>query len=371
MKTFKKITLFLTRYMIRSTYFFKDRIEYYTKNIFKKNFLILNPDQSSENKLTLAIFAIYQPKGLGYIIRRSINYLFNQAIRIIVVAPHNLSQKDLEFLNNKQCIVITRKNFGRDFGSYQCGVLYLLDNLYLLNSIDKILFINDSIIFPIKEQDNNLLGLLNLPYEIVGITESFHGNWHICSYFILLKKKIFLNTEMINFWKNYKPYSSRFHAIYHGEIYLGKIIQNISSSYKVIYDGKRLLDVFSSNMLCRSFFEFGDLIYQNINYNQSIRILEKIDLDKNFDLKKLSLLIETHSVLHIFSLALIEYLNCFIIKKDICYRGFFPLSYIIQYVTTVNNDTNFLESLTNILKEKGLPCSMNTFNKILYLSGAL
>jgi hypothetical protein len=359
------------RFIIKFIYFFKDRFEYYTKSIFKKRTTVLFPKKSTKNQLTLAIFAIYQPKGLGFTIKRSVCYLFNNGIKIIVVAPHALNQMDIEFLYSKQCIILIRANFGRDFGSYQCGFSYILNNLYLLNTIDKILFINDSILFPIKENDNNLLEILNLPYDAVGITENYQHNWHICSYFILLRKEIFLHNEIKKFWGNYKPYSSRFHAIYKGEILLGKAIQTINCSYKVIYDGKKLLEVLSRNMHCKSFYEFHDLIHQNVSYKNNIRLLEKIDLEKNICLKKISHLIESHSVMHIFSLALIEYLNCFIMKKDICYRGYFALSYIMQYLSSINNNVNFLDAFANELKEKGLPSSMNFFTKLLYISGAI
>jgi hypothetical protein len=370
MNNLKKIFTLFIRIIIRNIYFFLDRIEYYTRIFFKKKNSVFLSNKSDKNKLTLAIFAIYKPKGLDFIIKRSITYLSNNAIKVIIVAPHSLSEIDLEFLNSRGCTTLVRSNFGRDFGSYQCGVFYLLNNMHLLNSIDNILFINDSIIFPIKENDNNLLEILNLPYQVVGITENYNYHWHISSYFILFKKEIFLHEEIKKFWKGYVPYSSRFHAISKGEVFLGKIMQKISCSYKVIYGGKELLEFFISNMYCKNFYEFHDLIHKNITY-KDIRILDKIDIEKNFDLKNFSYLIESQSVMHIFALALIEYMNCFVMKKDICYRGYFPLNYIVQYVSTINKNVNFLEALSVELKEKGLPCSLTLFNRILYLAGAI
>lgn len=368
---FEKGIVYLLKVVISYFFYIKDRVEFYLNYIFKKNkFVTFLPISLTNKKKVVAIFSIYQPKGLSFIIKRSINYLLKNNIKIILVAPHPLINEEIEFLRDKDCTVLIRSNIGRDFGSYQCGVFYLLNNKELLDSTEKILLVNDSIIFPIKDQDNNLQKILNFPEKVIGLTESYHSHWHICSYFILLHKDIFLNSEIQRFWKIFKPYSSRFHVIYKGEIAFGKIIQKITSDYRIIYDGSVFLNAITHFNLIKKDPNFEKLFNENIAGNSSL-LTDSFFHKETLDLRKISYIIEKYSILHIFPLILIYYLNCFFIKKDVCYRGFFSLSYFVNQVSKFNDDEQFVEQIRNELKAKGLPKTDTLLKRVLHITGAI
>ncbi len=266
---------------IRIFFYFQDRFFYYFFYKFNQKIKIIlsnKLDLTNDNYNTLAVFSIYQPKSLSLLIKRSINYLLNHKIKIIIVAPHNIEPNDIQFLKEKHCIVLTRLNFGRDFGSYKYGILYLLENKYLLKNFKKVLLINDGIFFPLKEKDTTLATILNNPHDVVGLAENYQQHWHIGSYFILFEKEFLFNKAIQDFWKNYKPYSSRFHAIRNGEIALGKKIKLLMNSCKIIYSGENLLgaletslkktsdvknfiQLISNNFFCKRKFLLNDLFF--------------------------------------------------------------------------------------------------------------
>ncbi len=70
----------------------------------------------------------------------------------MIVAPHTIRLQDMAFLKKYHCIVLTRFNFGRDFGSYKYGILHLLANPKLLRPFEKIILLNDGIFLSHKRK---------------------------------------------------------------------------------------------------------------------------------------------------------------------------------------------------------------------------
>ncbi len=81
--------------------------------------------------------------------------------------------------------------------------------------------------------------------------------------------------------------------------------------------------------------------------------------------------IENNSPVHIFSLVLIKYLDCFFIKRDLCYRGLYSISQVLHFIATINQDEKLLAALNLDLRSKGVNSSMPFFKKILCASGAI
>jgi Rhamnan synthesis protein F len=359
-RAIKKIVLF----SIRIFFHCSDILRYYSIHQFKSRIKVIIPEKSTENGDydTLAIFAIYQPKGLSALIKRSINYLSVHKIKILMVAPHPLNQVDINFLQKNHCIILTRENFGRDFASYKYGVLYLLDNLHLLEPFKKVLLVNDSIIFPLKEQDNTLAQLLTYSQDVIGLAEGYVDHWHMGSYFILFQKEFFLDQNLQKFWRRYKPYSSRYYCINRGEIILSQTILKCAYPHKkirLVYENRKLLHAIEKSVIAdkMGLFRFTQLI------NDSLLIEEAAHV--NLNLKQLSHFMEKLSLVHYFSLALIEYLACFFIKRDLCFREILTISQLLHYIASINENEDFIEQISLDLKHKGKISSLPFFKKIL------
>ncbi|MCZ6914027.1 MAG: hypothetical protein O7C59_05910, partial [Rickettsia endosymbiont of Ixodes persulcatus] len=135
---------------------------------------------------------------------------------------------------------------------------------------------------------------------------------------------------------------------------------------KIVYSGNALLTAI-----------------KNSSPSQLIQLLPNDFLIKNsllpniFYLKKyinyniLGKHIETQSLPHIFSLILIEYLDCFFIKRDICYRGLYSISYVIHYLNSISKNKDLIEEFNIDLKNKGSTSSMPFFKKILCIAGVI
>jgi hypothetical protein len=371
MKYFKAKTLSI---FIRSLFYLIDRISYFFFYRFKQNIqIIIPPDNNCLTKAykVLAVFAIYQPKALSLLVQRSIQYLYKHKIKIMIIAPHVISVQDIAFLKKYHCIVLTRFNFGRDFGSYKYGILYLLANPNLLQAFEKIILLNDGIFFPIKENDSMLKKILTYSHDVIGLAENYQYNWHIGSYFILFKREFLLHKKIKNFWINYKPYSSRFHTIKKGEVTLGKKIKQLTDSCKIIYNGKKLLSALEKALLVQHPIRFIQIASNYLTQDKALLYKAFFLSKKHVNLSLIGAQIENYSPAHIFALALIEYLDCFFIKRDICYRGLYSISQVIHYLSSKNSDENLIDALNIDLKNKGIITSMPIFKKILCTSGAI
>ena len=359
---------------IRGLFYFIDRASYFFFYRFKQNIQIVIPPNNNclaETYKILAVFAIYQPKSLSLLVQRSIQYLYKHKIKIIIVAPHSISLQDIAFLKKNHCIVLTRFNFGRDFGSYKYGILHLLANPNLLQSFEKIILLNDGIFFPIKKNDSTLKKILSYSHDVIGLAENYQYNWHIGSYFIVFKKEFLLDNKIKNFWINYKPYSSRFHTIKKGEVSLGKKIKQLTDSCKIIYTGKNLLSALENAFLFQHPSRFLQIASNYLLQDKTL-LYKNLFLSKKYaNLSLIGTQVENHSPVHIFALALIEYLDCFFIKRDICYRGLYSIAQVTHYLSSKNNDENLLDALSIDFKNKGLITSMPIFKKILCASGAI
>ena len=366
LKLIKQITKKMVLFSVRTFFYCLDSICYHTIYQFNDKVQVISTEKQAANDAydTLAIFAIYQPKGLSALVKRSINYLSAHKIKIMLVAPHPLSPLDIAFLEQHYCIILTRENFGRDFGSYKYGVLYLLDNISLLKSFEKILLVNDSIIFPLKEQDTTLAAILTYSEDVVGLAEGYVDHWHIGSYFILFKKNFFLDPLLQNFWKKYKPYSSRFYCINQGEIILSQTILNSVHPHKrmrLVYENRKLLQAIEKSITTNKvgLLRFTQLINDNLLTN------EKDKVNRYLNVKQLSHSMENLSLVHYFSLILIEYLDCFFVKRDLCFREIFTISHLLYYINSINKNEDFIEQISLDLKSKEKLSSRPFFNKML------
>ncbi len=365
-QSIKKIALFL----IRTFFHCLDMIRYYSVHQFNSKIIatIVNEKHTSNSSDsgydTLAVFAIFQPKGLSTLLKRSINYLSRHKVKVMIVAPHPLNSSDIAFLEQRHCMALQRANFGRDFGSYKYGILYLLNNLHLLKPYKKILLVNDSIVFPLKEQDDSLRKILTYSHDVIGLAEGYVDHWHIGSYFILFKKEFFLENALQEFWRRYKPYPSRVYCINKGEIILSQTILKLAhpnKTIKLIYENRKILNALEKSLVLNKTtpLRLTQLIHNNL--------LTKLTFssDQPINLKEIAHTMERLSLIHYFALILIEYLDCFFIKRDLCFREIFTVSQILHYIATINENEDFIEQLSLDLKHKGKTSSLPFFNKLL------
>lgn len=306
----------------------------------------------------VAILSCFQFKP-SLSIEMQLNELEKQGLDIVIVSNAKVSPELLELYQKYSCVVISRPNIARDFGAYKAGYLYLLSSGYLEN-VNQLLFINDTILFPVINTENFWKQLYSSEFDIVSPFESFTPKYHLQSFFILCKNKVHLQEDFKSYWENYFEWNSRRHAITSGEI---------GFSQKMKRSGLRigaLVSALSLSALSDSKINNALLLF---DIEQSL-LLECYNQEDKKQIihaaaeKSLARLYETANPSHSLALLSVWLLHVPLLKKDLVYRGTISLLELIRAHKTLELEIDVKE-LTKIYLDKGLPASHTMIEKFL------
>lgn len=186
----------------------------------KPDILILEPIKSAKK---IAIFAAYR-KHYDASVDLTLGELKKRGFSIVFVSNCSLSKDFVRQLKNKADIVIQRGNYGRCIAAYKTAYLFLHANKFY--GADHILFLNDTMIFPVCNTDIFWKDLDRCREKIAGIFESREFYPHLQTNFIYCKNKVFLNPNFYNFWVKYIPFNSKQLIIKYGEIGLSEMLES-------------------------------------------------------------------------------------------------------------------------------------------------
>ncbi len=179
-----------------------------------------------------AVFLIYQPKGIAASVFLTLNYLRAHGYSIIAVMNSKLLDDDLIRLQDCCWKIVTRPNFGYDFGGYRDGLRILRESV---EDADRVLIMNDSVWFPMggdpvawieKEQDSE-------GYDVFGLNQDQKVRYqkdgsqkfeqrHIESYFFMVSAECWNSDDFKSFWDSYRMSSDKPYTIKNGEMGFSK-----------------------------------------------------------------------------------------------------------------------------------------------------
>lgn len=160
-------------------------------------------------------------------IRRDIKNLIDELnARNFYVCVINTGKIDSELFEHLASIYIQRFNYGRDFGSYKEGFLYL-SKKGILSLSPKLLMVNDSVFFLRQSISQALDSFVQSEKKVLGATENFDIWHHLGSFFIMFDKKILQSRKFLHFWKRFKKSDIRTKNIRYGEIKLTDVVKKI------------------------------------------------------------------------------------------------------------------------------------------------
>ncbi len=92
---------------------------------------------------------------------------------------------------------------GHDFGSWQYLIHYIGWNK--IGQYDEMIICNDSIYGPMTSMQDIFDYMELRGYDFWGLTENYHSNYHLDSYFMVFNNDILKNIKFQEFWKNITP----------------------------------------------------------------------------------------------------------------------------------------------------------------------
>ncbi|MCZ4060746.1 hypothetical protein O3W44_19075 [Pantoea sp. LMR881] len=198
---------------------------------------------------------------------------------IFVIAVNTLKLKAEEYPDSLVDVYIERENFGRDFGSYQAGMKYIYENK-IDTSCERLLIINDSVFFSLKNLSAFIYELFNSKTEVLGATENSQHSHHLGSFCISVNGDIVRNERFKNYWYGYKLSNVRPLVIKRGEFALSKLLKSLASSeqnFKSIFNISFMEDKLKNDANFFNHFFYYRREGERAWYNQSITSLFKND----------------------------------------------------------------------------------------------
>ena len=159
-------------------------------------------------------------------------------VNTIIVCNGHVSSASYRVLKQYAHRILVRTNVGRDMGAYRAATLHLHDQGLRPG---RLLYFNDSVLYLKGKGLTELIKrLISSTYEVVGAFENHQFDYHIGSYVFAVSGTVFCDPKIQRFWRRYRPYDLRTHAIQNGEISFSKHLKRGGYSIDVVYSAERL-----------------------------------------------------------------------------------------------------------------------------------
>ena len=179
------------------------------------------------------LLALFEKGDLRPDIKNLILRARNQGYYVIAVNNGKIGANELASVDEAiPSYYIERYNFGRDFGSYKSGALFLYKNKKFKNC-SRVIIMNDSVFYSDANLNSFLCSLNDSRYDVIGATCNPEISFHLGSFCISMSAEVFFNSKMARFWKRYRKSDIRPTVIKRGEMKLSQVLMSIASPSKV------------------------------------------------------------------------------------------------------------------------------------------
>jgi hypothetical protein len=273
-----------------------------------------------------------------------------------------------------------RHNMGRDVGAFRDGVLWLEEQGWLAK-IKTLIIANDSMQFLPGRYAQSLINELHA-FEssdddgLFSHISQIHYT-HFQSYFQALKPAIFRSSLFLGFWHDYVPLSHRGHCIFNGEIALSINVYRRFKNVRVLYTSNALLGVLEKLLaegrgisgqtalrLMPSLARTVQRGHAGYSLNQVLDKGENKEPLVGWVLFCLAEVIENNNPSHVAAFLYPLYLNCPLVKQDLCVAGSFSLAQAISLY-----EEALLDSAANSEQVIDVEAFAKEYAKVLYAKG--
>jgi hypothetical protein len=234
----------------------------------------------------VAIVLCFQPKGLAKSFLVTLAHLVENGYSPLVISNSKLSDVDKEKLKASAWRVVERPNFGYDFGGYRDGI-FLLRKWNI--SPDRLVILNDSIWFPVWENDTTLQKAEESEFDVVGMVMREKEDLRFLeSYFYSIRGIISNDDKFKEFWNNFKITSNKYKVIRRGEKGFGRFMIDLNVRFGALFDRNSFQDLISiadESDLRKSFSYFASARPQDVE--EANLLLKKLQKDWIFAAREL------------------------------------------------------------------------------------
>jgi lipopolysaccharide biosynthesis protein len=144
-------------------------------------------------------------------------------------------------------ISMFRANTGKDIGAYKDAYLHLLEKGDL-KKINRLVFANDSVIYPAKYTKELFQKLINANSNMVGYSHVQDIHYHIQSFLFSCDNKLINDKLFVKFWKRYLPVDRRRHMIHKGEVGITKTVLKTGKKITILNEINNKMNIDKMNI---------------------------------------------------------------------------------------------------------------------------
>ena len=172
------------------------------------------------------------------------SFFQNQGIDVIVVTT-KVNESAKNWIQSNLSGLIIRRNIGRDFGAWKDSIAWLRQ-IDVFNNLKELYLLNDSVIIISSSLGESRLQtdlIDNQKSDLIGLTESWQGGYHLQSYFLKFNQSALQSEIFLKFWQSYALVNSRTYSINYGEIGLSHYFIKNGFVLKCLYPFSELHSV--------------------------------------------------------------------------------------------------------------------------------
>ena len=225
----------------------------------------------------IAIFAHYDKHNLidDYVVFY-LKKLKEVVDEIIFISDCNIEKRELSKINHLILDKVCTKHDEYDFGSYKRGFFLLKEkHPEKFNELEELVFVNDSCycVGDFKEIFNKIKK--DKRTEYIGLTENNEINYHLQSYFLVIRKYIFKEDFFVNFLKNVKKLKNKETVIKNYEIGLSNLLINNNKKICAIFSCKKINEYVKKNNLTL-LTELNKILHNNNDKQTQTKIMNNL-----------------------------------------------------------------------------------------------
>ncbi|MFM7442628.1 MAG: rhamnan synthesis F family protein, partial [Tabrizicola sp.] len=197
----------------------------------------------------VALVLTYQPKGFSASLMQTCAHLRSKGYAPMVVCNAPATEGEIARLAPHVWSILTRPNYGYDFGGYRDGILHLRD----LGVVPQhFIILNDSIWYPLNDADTLIERMEASGFGLAGAIlqegdpakkarSSRHRDF-IESFFYLVSRACFESPAFTRFWTDFPMSNLKFNAVYAGERRFSRAMEEAGQSVGCILTRAAMLD---------------------------------------------------------------------------------------------------------------------------------
>jgi lipopolysaccharide biosynthesis protein len=235
---FSNITLSMLR-------FYDDLIIFSQKlrpRTYVESLRILELNESSINHGdNVCIFIVYERGYIPDMTWNAIKSIKAMGIKVFLVVNSKLVEEEKDKVREISDFSMFRNNTGKDIGGYKDAYLYLHKQGYL-KLINKLVFANDSVIYPQKYIKEIFEKLVSSKAGMTGYSHVQEIHYHIQSFLFSCDKNLINDKLFIKFWNKYLPIDRRRYMIHKGEVGITKAVLKTGLKIEILNDISEILN---------------------------------------------------------------------------------------------------------------------------------